>query len=397
MFLKKVILCPFLCVCIVFFSVFGVYGELYSDDACEENTQSELSVAVESNGISVSAQACVLYCPDNGKVLFSKNENSKMKMASTTKIMTTLLTLEQSASKNKNVTFTKEMTAEGSSMYLQVDDVVTLRDLAKGMMAASGNDAANAAAITIAGSAEKFSELMNRRAKQIGMKNTNFVTPSGLDDDNHYSTAYDMALLMSYALENEDFANITSQKKVDVEFIKPENKKTTYQNHNRLLKLYEYCIGGKTGFTKAAGRCLVSAARKNNVTLVAVTLNAPDDWNDHINLYNYGFQKLKCVECDDTNIGYEIPIVGGEKDKIKANAHIKTRLVTEIDNSAEPEKKIYTPNFLYAPIQKGDKVGYIEYFCNGESVGKSDLYCDGNVEYKNGENKFISFIKGIFN
>ena len=145
-----------------------------------------------------------------------------MKPASTTKLMTSLITLEYADSADKVVTFTKDMTAEGSSMYLKVGEKVKLSDLAAGMMMASGNDAANAAAISIAGSAEKFSELMNNRAAVIGMKNTHFVNPSGLDDENHYSTAYDMALLMSYALENESFAKLTSQKSVTVEFSEPQ-------------------------------------------------------------------------------------------------------------------------------------------------------------------------------
>lgn len=185
-----------------------------------------------------------------------------MKPASTTKIMTSLITLEEAASCNSEVTFKQEMVAEGSSMYLKVGEKVRLSDLASGMMMASGNDAANAAAYTISGSPEKFSQRMNEKAKQIGMTNTNFVTPSGLDDDNHYSSAKDMALLMSYALENDDFANLTAKKSVTVEFLEPKSKKTAYANHNRLLSLYPYCTGGKTGYTTVAGRCLVSSAKK---------------------------------------------------------------------------------------------------------------------------------------
>ena len=152
-----------------------------------------------------------------------------MKPASTTKIMTSLITLEEAASCNSEVTFKQEMVAEGSSMYLKVGEKVRLSDLASGMMMASGNDAANAAAYTISGSPEKFSQRMNEKAEQIGMTNTHFVTPSGLDDDNHYSSAKDMALLMSYALENDDFANLTAKKSVTVEFLEPKSKKPHMQ------------------------------------------------------------------------------------------------------------------------------------------------------------------------
>lgn len=185
-----------------------------------------------------------------------------MKPASTTKIMTSLITLEEAASCNSEVTFKQEMVAEGSSMYLKVGEKVRLSDLASGMMMASGNDAANAAAYTISGSPEKFSQRMNEKAKQIGMTNTNFVTPSGLDDDNHYSSAKDMALLMSYALENDDFANLTAKKSVTVEFLEPKSKKTAYANHNRLLSLYPYCTGGKQAIQRRQGGALFPLPKK---------------------------------------------------------------------------------------------------------------------------------------
>ena len=157
---------------------------------------------------------------------------------------------------------------------------------------------------------------MNEKAKQIGMTNTNFVTPSGLDDDNHYSSAKDMALLMSYALENDDFANLTAKKSVTVEFLEPKTKKTAYANHNRLLSLYPYCTGGKTGYTTVAGRCLVSSAKKDGVTLVCVTLNDRNDWNDHISLYDYAFEKYRGVDCKDADFCADIPCVGGDKDSV---------------------------------------------------------------------------------
>ena len=239
---------------------------------------------------TTSAQAFVLYCPDNNTVICSKNADEKMKPASTTKIMTSLITLEEAASCNSEVTFKQEMVAEGSSMYLKVGEKVRLSDLASGMMMASGNDAANAAAYTISGSPEKFSQRMNEKAKQIGMTNTNFVTPSGLDDDNHYSSAKDMALLMSYALENDDFANLTAKKSVTVEFLEPKSKKTAYANHNRLLSLYPYCTGGKTGYTDGAGRCIVYFIDTDDIRAVAVLLGCPssnDRVKDSVKLLRY--------------------------------------------------------------------------------------------------------------
>ena len=261
------------------------------------------SVSLPCSGaeLSVSASSAVLYCPLNNEVYYSVKENTRMKPASTTKLMTALIALEYAQKDNKQVEFTEEMTAEGSSMYLKYGEVVTLKDLAAGLLMCSGNDAANAAAIAISGSPDKFAKLMNKRARKIGMRNTHFVNPSGLDSEEHYSTAYDMALLMSEALKNSEFARLTAKKSETVNFISPKDKSVTYSNHNRLLSLYEHCIGGKTGYTMASGRCLVSAAQKDGLTLIAVTMNDRDDWRDHAAMYNYGFDNHVMRALDDSD------------------------------------------------------------------------------------------------
>lgn len=344
----------------------------------------------------LSAESYVLYCADNNNVICSKDEHKKMKPASTTKLMTTLIALEEAASANKQVKFTKEMIAEGSSMYLSVGDIVTLKDLAAGMMMASGNDAANAAAITVAGNSEKFADVMNERARQIGMKDTHFVTPSGLDDDNHYSTAYDMALLMSYALENDDFAELTSQKSATVDFISPKDKKTTYANHNKLLSLYEYCIGGKTGYTMAAGRCLVSAAKKDGLTLVCVTLNDRNDWNDHIALYDYGFSNFSCFSSEDSNFIIDVPCVGGTDSNTTVSGEKNIKLVVPVSDKDKIVRKIYCDSFLYAPIKENQAVGVIEYTLDNKVVASNNLIAIKKVD-SNKENKGIfAKIKELF-
>ncbi len=346
--------------------------------------------------LSISAQAYVLYCADNGKIISSKNENKKMKPASTTKLMTSLLALEEASSLNKKVKFTDDMIAEGSSMYLKIGDVVTLKDLAAGMMMASGNDAANAAALSISGSFEKFAEKMNQRAEQIGMKNTHFVTPSGLDDDNHYSTAIDMAILMSYALENEEFVKLTSQKSATVEFLEPQSKVTTYSNHNRLLSLYEYCIGGKTGYTMSAGRCLVSAAKKDGLTLVCVTFNDRNDWNDHIALYNYGFDEYSMYSSDDSDFFADIPCVGGEKDMVSVTGEKPVSIVVEASEIDSVKRQVYIDSFLYAPICRGEEVGKIRYLKDGKLIAENSIVAVDNINaLKENKNIFIK-IKEFF-
>lgn len=368
----KRVLCVLLCVLIFAFT--------FNTTACAKE-------------LSLSAQAYVLYCVENGSVVLSQNENVRMKPASTTKVMTTLLALEAAKENDVLVKFKPDMIAEGSSMYLKNGDTVHLSDLAKGMMMASGNDAANAVALTLSDSFDDFSLLMNKKAEKIGMGSTHFVTPSGLDDENHYTTALDMAYLFSYALENEQFCEIAKSKSLDVNFLTPQ-KTVTYQNHNRLLSLYPHCIGGKTGFTKSAGRCLVSAARKDGVTLVCVTLNAGDDWNDHIKMYDYGFEKFGAVDTKSAE-KLSVSVVGGQKDSVELFVKETTKAVTDKESIKDIKRTVYLPSFLYAPVTFGDYVGTVCYTLGDEVLASYPLYAQSNVDVKK-KDTFFTFLKGIF-
>ncbi|MBR2579441.1 MAG: D-alanyl-D-alanine carboxypeptidase, partial [Clostridia bacterium] len=261
-----------------------------------------IKIGSVSHAMDISAKSAILICADSGSVIFAKNESEPLPMASTTKIMTSLLALENiEAFGDKEIEITDEMVrVEGTSMGLAAGNTVNLETLVQGMMMVSGNDAANAAAIAVAGSSETFVDKMNEKAKLIGMKDTLFCTPSGLDKDDHHSTAYDMAILGAYAMENENFSKIVSQKSMKVHFVNP-NKYITMKNHNKLLRLYDGCIGIKTGFTKAAGRCLVSCAQKNGAKLICVTLNAPNDWDDHTKLFDYGFNNVTVKTFNDSD------------------------------------------------------------------------------------------------
>ena len=350
--------------------------------------------------ISVSAQSAVLYCANNDTVLFEKNSTQQMSMASTTKILTTLITLENSEANDKEVTFTKDMIAEGSSMYLKEGYKLHLSDLATGMMTVSGNDAANAAAIAIAGSTEEFAKLMNAKAQQIGMVSSSFVTPSGLDDENHYSTALDMAKLMAYAMTNQSFAELTAKKTAKVDFINPDDMSITYGNHNRLLSLYEYCNGGKTGFTKKSGRCLVTSAEKDGVKLIAVTLNAPDDWNDHINMYNYGFSKVTAVTDVDKDYTVKADVVGGNKNSVTIKPVKSIDYVKPTDSNSEITRKVIIDSFLYAPLEKGEVVGTAQYYLDNKLLCEVPLVTTASVEYKTVDKGFwgniAEFFKNLF-
>ena len=247
----------------------------------------------------VSAKAAILIDADTGKVLYSKNSDEVRAVASLTKVMTTILTLEAGDLDRQFGVDNKVIHVEGTTMGLRENDIVTRRALCYGMMLPSGNDAANAAAVSVGGSVGEFVKLMNLKAKQIGMTNTVFANPHGLDQTGHLSTARDMAVLTAYALSNEDFREICSSKRIRIEFGNPPYKRWL-SNNNKLLHRYDGCIGVKTGFTDNARRCLISAAfcEDSNKTLIAVTLNAPDDWNDHARMYDYGFSLMELIVKD---------------------------------------------------------------------------------------------------
>ena len=350
-----------------------------------------LTIPVCADDVLTGAHAFELYCVENESVLLSDNADQKLPMASTTKIMTALITLECAAKDNKIVEFTDEMTAEGSSMYLKVGEKVTLYDLAVGMMMQSGNDAANAAAIAIAGSIDAFADKMNEKAAEIGMTNTHFVTPSGLDDDAHYSTARDMALLMAYALQNEDFAFITSQTEMSVDFIEPSGKRVTYPNHNKLLRLYEGCIGGKTGYTDTAGRCLVSAAKSDGMTLIAVTMDDHDDWDDHIALYDWGFAHYAALH-PQMDLP-EMTVVGGVSDSTPLHIDSSKSLILPKEQTEEVQARLYLPSFAYAPIESGEEAGKIVYTLDGEAFGTIPVLYDDTIEYDSHPRTFWEWLK----
>lgn len=247
----------------------------------------------------VSAQSAILMEQHSGRVLFEKDAHTKRRIASITKIMTAILAIESGKMDDTVTVSARAVRAEGSSIYLKEGEKIKLRDLVYGLMLRSGNDAAVAIAEHVGGSVEGFVFLMNQKAAEIGMRNTEFANPHGLDDaENHYSTAYDMALLMQYAMKNKEFRKISGTKVYRAP--NPGEKwDRVWRNKNKLLtNLYEYCTGGKTGYTKRAKRTLVTTASKGGLDLIAVTLNAPDDWNDHIAMYEYGFQHYIIAKVD---------------------------------------------------------------------------------------------------
>ncbi|MBP2240729.1 D-alanyl-D-alanine carboxypeptidase [Cytobacillus eiseniae] len=244
-----------------------------------------------------SAQSAILMEQSSGRVLYEKNAYKPMRIASITKIMTAIIAIESGEMDEMVKVSNSAVKTEGSSVYLIPGEKIKLEDLVYGLMLRSGNDAAIAIAEHVGGSLDGFVYLMNQKAEEIGMKNTHFANPHGLDDhENHLSTAFDMALLTRYAMNNKVYKKISGTK-VHRSPHPTENWDRKWTNKNRLLTgLYDYTTGGKTGFTKRAKRTLVSTATKGELDLIAVTLNGPDDWNDHIQMYEAGFKTYQLVE-----------------------------------------------------------------------------------------------------
>jgi D-alanyl-D-alanine carboxypeptidase/D-alanyl-D-alanine carboxypeptidase (penicillin-binding protein 5/6) len=242
----------------------------------------------------ISAQSAIVMDADSGKILFEQNADEIRAVASLTKVMTAIITLESGDLDTRFPVNNRVIHVEGTTMGLREGDTVTRRALCYGMLLPSGNDAANAAAVSIDRCLDRFAGRMNVKARQLGMSNTSFANPHGLDEPGHHSTARDMATLAAYALQNADFREICSMPAAQTEFGNPPYRRTL-KNNNKMLFSYPNCIGVKTGFTDEAKRCLISAARNDGRTLIVVTLNAPDDWNDHAALFDYGFAKSKLL------------------------------------------------------------------------------------------------------
>ncbi len=335
-----------------------------------------LPIPVVSGGEtpSVAAKSAALMEAGTGRILWSQNGEERLPMASTTKIMTALLALEQPDPDESFIVNPQAIRVEGTSMGLTEGAQVTLRTLAAGMLLASGNDAANAAAVRIAGTQADFVMMMNRRAAQLGMADTNFETPSGLDGQSHYSTAVDMALLARAALENPDFRSLCSRTGLKLRYGNPPCDRWLV-NHNRLLKEYSGCIGLKTGFTKKAGRCLVSAAEREGVTLICVTLSDPDDWRDHAALLDWGFSRLRAVDLPGP---WTVAVTGGEGESVTVSAGEAPAVCVLEEEVPRIAWSVELPPFLYAPVESGQPVGVARCLLDGEIYAAFPL----TAEYK---------------
>lgn len=344
---------------------------------------------------AVSAKSAVVIDAGTGKILYEQDAHSRRGMASTTKIMTALVALERVSPDMLVEVDPRACGVEGSSVYLFEHEKITMEALLYSLMLQSANDAAEAIAYAIAGGIEEFADMMNQKADELGLTATHFDNPHGLDGETHYTTAYELALIAACALENEMFAKIVSTEKKVVPLHNGEASRLLI-NHNRLLREYDDIIGVKTGYTKKCGRTLVSAAEKDGVRLICVTLNDGNDWKDHRELLDYGFSLYKEVLLAN-DVSCEIPVCGGTKTSVFARTHEEIFAVLP-NNHGNIQAVMEIPRFLYAGITEGDVVGRVVFYADGLMIGEAALYAESSVPIVRQEKSFwkifFSFLSG---
>lgn len=328
---------------------------------------------------SVSADSAILIVADTAEVVYAKDPDRRMSMASTTKIMTAIVAIEN-GDVGRRVKIPKEAVGiEGSSIYLYEGECLTLEELLYAMMLESANDAATAIAIEVGGSVDGFAEMMNEKAAELGLENTHFENPHGLDGDGHYTTARELAMIAAYAMENEIFRKIVSTRKITIPLNGDEGTRLLI-NHNKLLRGYDGAIGIKTGYTKKSGRCLVSAAERDGLELIAVTLNAPNDWQDHSRMLDFGFSALESrVLCEENGFRYILPVVGGSCEYVMIENAGEVRVILPRD-CGEVTETLMVARFLYAPVYKGQAVGKLVYSLDGQVIAECDVTVSHTVD-----------------
>ena len=321
---------------------------------------------------AISAECAILIDAQTGRVLYEKQAEEKSLIASTTKIMTALVICEQTNVLDR-VKIPKEAVGiEGSSMYLKEGEVLTVQELLYGLMLQSGNDAAVALAIYCGGTVEGFTELMNDKAHRLGMTQSHFANPNGLDSPGNYSTARDMAILTAYAMQNPIFAQTVSTKTITI-------GERCLRNHNKLLWQLEGANGVKTGYTKAAGRILISSVTRMGRQLIAVTFNAPDDWQDHKTLIEDGFSRFTVQQLvrQGQTLG-QLELAGGQEtsvDLIAAEDFSYSLAQGERVTISLPEA-----GFAYAPVAEGQEAGFAHILVDGIAVAKVPLVYGATIE-----------------
>jgi len=392
----KRIITAFLAFTVIFYGNFSIaLADGETDDAVSSN-----SILAETVDIT-NAKGAILLEADTNKILYSRNADAKLPMASTTKIMTAILAIENLDLDSVVTVDDRASGIQGSSMYLGKGEKISVRNLLYGLMLTSGNDAAVELSILVAGSPEKFAELMNKKAVEIGALNTNFVNPNGLPVANHYTTAYDLAIIASYAMKNETFRKVVSTEYMKIPW---EGKAwdRVLKNKNKILWQYEGGNGIKTGYTDAAGRCLVSSAKRDGMQLICVVLNCPDMFNDSMKILDYGFNNYERLKVYSTGqeLG-EVKVNEGTSNLFKATASCDIIVTIKKSDEDKIKTSVSLPSEIVAPIKNGQKIGSVKITLNDKTIAEEDVLYTGEEISKTDYNYYLNnilskYLKGVF-
>lgn len=349
----------------------------------------------QTEPLSVSAKSAILIDIDEKRILYQKNAKERMAMASTTKIVTALVACELLRCDEVVCIPREAVGIEGSSVYLQEGELLSVEALLYALLLESANDAAVALAICASGSIEAFASKCNEKAYTLGLRDTNFTNPHGLYDKAHYTTAYDLAILTAYALKNPTIAKICASKRAEIPYgvtkESPAGEGFRYlKNHNKMLSSYDGAIGVKTGFTKKSGRCLVSAAERNGLTLIAVTLNAPDDWCDHTAMLDFGFENFeKRIIFEKEEFYFDFPLSNAEREAVKITNLSPIEILAKKTAPTHTYSIEACFRFAVAPISRGQIIGKLCVTLNGR-VYTSTLVCAENISAKQYKHSFFN-------
>ena len=352
-----------------------------------------ISIVNADNGFQhpVTGESAIVIDAATGRVLYEKNIHHQMAMASTTKIMTALVALENVALDKYVKVDPAAAGVEGSSIYLKASEEIKMIDLLYGLMLRSGNDAAEAIAIEVAGSVADFAGLMNAKAKEVGANNTNFMNPHGLSHNQHYTTAYDLAIITRAAMQNPTFKEISKSKYWRAE---RSGEYNYFVNKNKILSIVEGGDGVKTGFTKLAGRCLVASATRHDMQFIAVTLNDGNWFNTTKELLDKSFTiyKAHIVYKADDLVG-SIPIINGFKDNVNLKISKNIILPIKEDELDKVTTKIEMPESINAPIIKGQTIGKVYTYLNDELINTTNILSEEGIEKLTLKDKLLRFLR----
>ena len=393
----------------LFFIILLSFSPVLADD---ENFEylSDLSTIQSSNSENITeptinSRAAIVYERSSGKILYGKEENEKRKMASTTKIMTASVVLENTNLDDIVTISSKAAGTGGSRLGLHKDDKISIQDLLYGLLLCSGNDAAVALAEHVSGDLSNFANMMNSKATSLGLSSTHFVTPHGLDDDNHYTTAYELALITNYALKNDVFANLVKTKTYTISI---NNHPKTLSNTNELLGNLDGVYGVKTGFTNGANRCLVTAVKRDNMDIICIVLGADtkkDRTKDSINLINYSFNNFKMVHIKEkiTNEFVNWKICNSSSFRVEKGVSDSVDIIIQdipydffpikCNQTDDMSIYIYCNTELTAPLPSGSTLGYLAVSVNNQTVLTLNLYNSNSIALKSPTKFFNSFLK----